>query len=103
MDECKHTMTQGRKGERGSWCMACEVKVYDVDERKCQDCTHSQKLRDGTICNKHLMSVTPDMNVTFKIADGTCWEAVKAPAMPLVCPSGKCADPARECFGSGCL
>lgn len=73
--ECKHTMTQGRKGERGSWCMACDVKVYDVDERQCQDCTHSRKLWDGTICSKHLMRVTPDMNVTFKIAEGSCWQA----------------------------
>jgi hypothetical protein len=75
MDECKHTMTQGREGERGLWCCACGVKVYDVDEHQCQDCTHSRKLWDGTICNKHLMRVTPDMHVTFKIADGSCWAA----------------------------
>ena len=56
-------------------CAACGSKVYDVDERQCQDCTHSRKLWDGTICNKHLMRVTPDMNVTFQIADGTCWTA----------------------------
>ena len=74
MDECKHTWTQGRKGERGSWCSDCGVKVYDVDERQCQDCAHSSKLWDGTICKKHLMRVSPDMNVTFKIADGTCWQ-----------------------------
>lgn len=70
---CRHTITQGRKGERGSWCVACGAKVYDVDERQCKDCAHSSKLWDGTICNKHLMRVTPDMNVTFKIADGSCW------------------------------
>ena len=76
MTDCAHTWTQGRKGERGSWCCACSVKVYDVDERQCRDCTHSQKLLVGqTICNKHLMFVTPSMNVTFKIADGTCWAA----------------------------
>lgn len=73
--KCQHTTTQGRKGERGSWCMGCGVKVYDVDGRQCQDCAHSRKLWDGTICNKHLMRVTPDMNVTFKIANGSCWEA----------------------------
>lgn len=73
--ECIHTMTQGRKGERGSWCMACGVKVYDVDERQCQDCAHSRKLFDGTICKKHLMGVPPSMNVTFKIVDGSCWTA----------------------------
>lgn len=73
--ECQHSWTQGRKGERGSWCCACGVKVYDVDERQCKDCTHSSKLWDGTICKKHLMRVTPDMNVTFKIAEGSCWTA----------------------------
>ena len=73
--ECQHPWTQGRKGECGLWCGVCGVKVYDVDERQCQDCTHSRKLLDGTICNKHLMRVTPDMNVTFKIAEGSCWAA----------------------------
>ena len=29
--------------------------------------------------------------------------ALKPPPMLLVCPYGKCADPARECFGSGCI
>jgi hypothetical protein len=70
---CQCTWTQGRKGERGSWCVACGKKVYDVDDRQCQDCTHSQKLWDGMICNRHLMRVTPDMNVTFKVAEGSCW------------------------------
>jgi hypothetical protein len=75
-EACQHTMTQGRKGERGWWCMACAVKVLDVDERQCQDCTHSRKLLvGGTICNKHMMRVVPDMNVTFKVAEGSCWEA----------------------------
>jgi len=73
MVECKHMMLQERKGERGQWCMACDAKVYDVDERQCQDCTHSRKLWDGTICKRHLMRVTPDMNVMFKIAKGSCW------------------------------
>ena len=75
IEACSHTMTQGRKGERGSWCVKCGVKVYDVDQRQCQDCAHSSRLWSGTICTKHLMGVTPDMNVTFKIADGSCWTA----------------------------
>ena len=71
--QCGHSWTQGRTGERGSWCMNCLVKVYEVEDRQCQDCTHSSKLFNGTICRKHLMGVTPDMNVTFKISDGSCW------------------------------
>ena len=55
--------------------MSCGVKVYDVDERPCKDCAHSRKLLDGTICKKHLMAVSPCMNVTFKIAEGSCWSA----------------------------
>lgn len=75
MDTCQHTWTQGRKGERGSWCCGCGIKVYDVDPRQCQDCAHCIKLLSGTICNRHLMRVSPDMNVTFKIAEGSCWTA----------------------------
>lgn len=74
--QCQCAWTQGRKGERGSWCMACREKVYEVDERQCGDCARSSKLLvGGTICNKHLTCVPPDMNVTFKIAEGTCWTA----------------------------
>ena len=29
-----HTITQGRNGECGSWCMTCGVKVYDVEKRQ---------------------------------------------------------------------
>lgn len=72
---CLHSWTQGRAGERGSWCCDCGVKVYDVDDRQCQNCAHSRKLHDGTICHKHLMRVTPDMNVTFRIDEGSCWTA----------------------------
>jgi hypothetical protein len=81
MTTCNHPWTQGRKGERGSWCSDCGVKVYEVDNRVCGDCAHSSKLFvGGTICNKHLMRVTPDMNVTFKLADGTCWTPPKEKA-----------------------
>jgi len=74
---CQHTITQGREGERGAWCLVCGVKVYDVDEHQCQDCTHSRKLSEGTICSRHLMNVTPGMNVTFKITEGSCWEQIR--------------------------
>jgi hypothetical protein len=75
MDECKHTITKGRDGERGSWCVSCGAKVFDVDEKQCKDCAHYRKLLDGSICKKHLMSVSPSMNVTFKIVEGSCWAA----------------------------
>ena len=77
---CTHTITSGRKGERGSWCESCHIKVYDVDPRPCSGCSHYQRLLvGGSICNKHLMRVTPDMNVTFKITEGTCWTAKETP------------------------
>jgi len=74
-NECQHSWTRSRLGERGSWCQHCGVKVYDVDERQCKDCKHSRTLWDDMICNKHLMRVAPSMNVTFKIAEGSCWES----------------------------
>lgn len=74
-DACNHTITQGQAGERGSWCCACGVKVYDVDERECKDCEHYRPLIGGPVCNKHLMRVSPDMHVTFKLAQGSCWTA----------------------------
>lgn len=70
---CQHTMTQGREDERGNWCVACGVKVYEVETRECQHCAHHIGLLSGSICSKHLMRVVPDMNVTFKIAEGSCW------------------------------
>jgi hypothetical protein len=77
--ECKHTITQGRESERGSWCCACGVKVYDVDQRECNDCAHHKRLLTGSICSRHLMAVVPTMNVTFKIAEGTCWTSAHNP------------------------
>ncbi len=71
-DECQHTITKGRNGERGSWCCACGAKVYDVENRQFQDCTHSRYVFAGMTCHKHLMVITPDMNVTFNITEGTC-------------------------------
>lgn len=71
--ECKHTITQGREGQSGSWCNACGEKVLDVDDSECRDCSHARKLLTGWICNKHLMAISPDMHVTFKISEGSCW------------------------------
>jgi len=73
---CACTVTQGREGERGSWCVDCGRKVYEVETRPCSGCRHYRKPFGGSICVRHLMVVTPSMLVTFGVDDGTCWEAV---------------------------
>lgn len=75
MDECKHTITRGRHGEKGSWCVQCGEKIYAVDERECKECLHYSRLYTGSICKWHMMAVAPTMHVTFNISQGTCWEA----------------------------
>ena len=87
--ECRHLITQGRKGEEGSWCIDCGVKAYAVDARKCQNCLHYRRLLTGSICEKHLMAVIPEMRVTYKIAKGTCWGSV---ALESVCANGAPTD-----------
>ena len=73
VSECTHTITQGRQGETGSWCTHCGVKVFDVDAQECGDCASAKKLVKGWICNRHMMAITTDMHVTFKISEGSCW------------------------------
>lgn len=73
MNACTHTITQGRQGESGSWCVNCGEKIYAVEERVCSECEHHKRLLGGSICAKHLMCVVPDMHVTFKLSEGTCW------------------------------
>jgi len=70
---CQHTFTRGRENELGSWCISCGEKIFDVDPRECRDCLHHKRLIDGSICTKHMMGVSPDMHVYFKIVNGTCW------------------------------
>lgn len=74
MSTCKHTVTQGRAGGSGSWCTTCGEKVYEVEIRKCQACSHYRKNLAGSACMKHLMGVTADMHVTFEISKGSCFE-----------------------------
>lgn len=73
---CRHTVTQGREGEKGSWCVECGVKVWDVETRECKDCEHFFKTINYTGCRKHLMAVIPTMNVTYSIEKGSCWEGI---------------------------
>lgn len=71
---CEHTFTRGREGQKGSWCVDCGEKIYDVDPRECGACKAFRRLWDGSICTKHLMGVVPDMHVNYRVEDGSCWE-----------------------------
>lgn len=77
--ECRHPVTQGSKGQDGSWCCACGLKVYDVDPRECRHCAHFKDLGptqdNHCICTKKLMGVTRGMRVTYEITKGTCFTA----------------------------
>jgi hypothetical protein len=80
---CDHQWTRGRPGEKGSWCRDCGTKVFEVDDRECRGCEQAKQLFDGWICRRHLMAITPDMHVTFRLVDGSCWteRAVQTPAL----------------------
>jgi hypothetical protein len=75
--ECQHTVTQGREGHCSgkSWCIACGALAFDVETQPCADCRHSQTLASGSICNHHLMAITPSMKACFSISEGTCFTA----------------------------
>lgn len=70
-------VTQGREGEKGLWCTTCGEKRFDVDDRVCGDCAHySSHGRIGN-CRRHLMAVSPTMNVTFSVEEGSCWTSAE--------------------------
>lgn len=71
---CKHTISQGKEGQKGSWCTDCGEKVMDVETEVCKDCKHFNYLPGYHGCKKHMMRVTPTMHVTFEVKQGTCWE-----------------------------
>ncbi len=73
---CKHNVTQGRDGEKGSWCCACGLKILDVETRVCGDCAHHQAVFRGSRCAHHHMRVSPDMHVTFKLEQGSCFTSI---------------------------
>ena len=72
---CQHHFLQGRDGHSGTWCKDCGTKIYDVECQECQGCQFFSRIVGGSICKKHLMGVTPDMHVYFKISEGSCWTA----------------------------
>lgn len=70
---CDCTITQGREGERGSWCVKCGTKVLEVHDRSCKECKHfepdNRSERLG-FCRPNYMLVTDDMHVTYYLIDG---------------------------------
>lgn len=83
MVDCTHTVTQDKEGEKhgDSFCVDCGIKVYELDERPCSDCKHFKDMGAFSIpiCRKHLMGVSHDMHVWYKIEKGTCF---KEPELP---------------------
>uniref|UniRef100_A0A6M3XI70 Uncharacterized protein n=1 Tax=viral metagenome TaxID=1070528 RepID=A0A6M3XI70_9ZZZZ len=77
---CSCRITQGRAGEKGSWCTQCGRKVYEVDTRPCSGCVHFSPVVGGSVCSRHLMVVVPDMLVTFKLSEGSCWTSAEVAA-----------------------
>lgn len=71
--ECRHAWTQSRAGEKGSWCMDCEIKVWDVETRPCAGCIHFKPIFGGSVCKHWGGIVSPSMLATFAIAKGTCY------------------------------
>ena len=71
---CTCTDTQGHEGEKGSWCVKCGKKVMDVESRPCKECKYHKRDIHGSSCSKLLMSVYPEMHVTYKVDEGTCFE-----------------------------
>lgn len=76
LQECKHIVSRGRDGELGSWCVRCGVKVLEVEWRACKHCIHFMESDKHFFprCKKKGMSVLPDLHVTYKVGEGTCWE-----------------------------
>jgi len=63
------TVTKGRVGESGAWCVDCGKKVLAVEYRECGGCLN---FKDG-VCTRFLMGVPKTMLATYKINDGTCF------------------------------
>lgn len=77
---CAHTITKGRPGETGSWCIACGVKVMAVHDRPCGECrfyredTFSLSGKLGFCTHPaHSMTVTRDMHVTYYVVNDEPW------------------------------
>lgn len=76
--KCNCIVTQGLKNEKGAWCTECGVKVLEVETNTCGYCHFFKSDLKGGVCSEKLMSVTPGMNVTYNILEGTCFKSKKA-------------------------
>ena len=82
-EACRHTVCCTDE-DGGSSCVDCGVKVCAVHDQPCSGCRHYRLLIGGSICRRHLMRVTPDMHVTYKIGKparegGLCFELCANP------------------------
>lgn len=69
-EPCEHLATQGRKGEGGSWCADCGIKVWAVHDRPCGECRHFALDIGANVmgtCGPKLMTVTSSMRVTYAV------------------------------------
>lgn len=73
-ETCKHPSTQRKENDTSSYCTKCGEKVFQLEENKCKDCKNHKRYFDFSSCQKIGMNVTPDMNVTYKVSEGTCFE-----------------------------
>jgi hypothetical protein len=67
MDGCLHSITKGKEGQKGSWCIECGAHVLAVHDKPCGQCFNFLKVSGGTICRKHMMAVSADMRVTYYV------------------------------------
>ncbi len=75
---CECTVSMGRDGEHGTWCVSCGQKSLDVEVRPCGACAYYTKdplSFSGAvgICRKHVMRVIESQNVRYEVSVGTCW------------------------------
>lgn len=75
MDKCEHLITLGKNRRLGMWCTACGEKIFELNPEPCSECTQYRRRWYGSICKKKMMGVVPSMRATYRIEDGTCFEA----------------------------
>ena len=79
---CHPERAQGREGLKGSWCVDCGVKVYEVHDRPCSECAHIFNSAGYYGCRRQHMAVSPSMLVMYPLIDvggqkaGVCFEAL---------------------------
>lgn len=67
---CDHTITQGREGKEGSWCVKCGFKRLEVHSVPCKECKYFWSNGFGYKgCGYHLMRVISDMRVTYTLQE----------------------------------